>query len=57
MVLFPGWQRWKGVAMSAKVNVSNVEVLNNPAPFHANFQFQITFECFEPLPNGSFSSL
>lgn len=33
----------------AKVNICNVEVLDNPASFFAPFKFQITFECHEPL--------
>ncbi|CAL8100062.1 unnamed protein product [Calicophoron daubneyi] len=33
----------------AKVNICNVEVLDNPASFFHPFKFQITFECHEPL--------
>ncbi|THD20896.1 Nucleosome assembly factor involved in chromatin assembly and disassembly [Fasciola hepatica] len=33
----------------AKVNICNVEVLDNPASFFDPFKFQITFECHEPL--------
>ncbi|KAM3175234.1 hypothetical protein ACTXT7_008913 [Hymenolepis weldensis] len=33
----------------AKVNISDVEVLDNPATFYDKFKFKITFECFEPL--------
>ncbi|KAK4476045.1 hypothetical protein MN116_001274 [Schistosoma mekongi] len=33
----------------AKVNICNVEVLNNPASFFDPFKFRITFECHEPL--------
>ncbi|VDO03192.1 unnamed protein product [Rodentolepis nana] len=33
----------------AKVNISDVEVLDNPATFFDKFKFKITFECFEPL--------
>ncbi|KAH9280236.1 Histone chaperone ASF1B [Echinococcus granulosus] len=33
----------------AKVNVCDVEVLDNPATFFDNFKFRITFECHEPL--------
>lgn len=33
----------------AYVNVTNVEVLNNPAVFTNPFQFEICFECVAPL--------
>ncbi|CAH8672155.1 unnamed protein product [Schistosoma rodhaini] len=33
----------------AKVNICNVEVLDNPASFFDPFKFRITFECHEPL--------
>ena len=36
--------------MSAPVvNVTNIAVLNNPANFTDEFQFEITFECLKPL--------
>ncbi|XP_014664646.1 PREDICTED: histone chaperone ASF1A-like [Priapulus caudatus] len=34
----------------AKVQVTNVVVLDNPSPFLNPFQFEITFECIENLP-------
>ncbi|MBN3288362.1 ASF1 protein, partial [Polyodon spathula] len=34
----------------AKVQVNNVTVLDNPSPFLNPFQFEITFECIEDLP-------
>ncbi|KAK6484802.1 histone chaperone ASF1-like isoform X1 [Huso huso] len=34
----------------AKVQVNNVAVLDNPSPFLNPFQFEITFECIEDLP-------
>uniref|UniRef100_A0A3B4A0D2 Anti-silencing function 1B histone chaperone n=1 Tax=Periophthalmus magnuspinnatus TaxID=409849 RepID=A0A3B4A0D2_9GOBI len=34
----------------AKVQVLNVAVLDNPSPFGNPFQFEITFECMEDLP-------
>ena len=34
----------------AKVHVCNVSVLKNPAAFLAPFQFEVTFDCIEPLP-------
>ncbi|XP_025077641.1 histone chaperone asf1b-B-like [Pomacea canaliculata] len=34
----------------ALVNICNVTVLNNPSPFLRPFQFEITFECAEDLP-------
>jgi len=35
----------------ALVNISNIQVLDNPALFTAQFQFEITFECIAPLKN------
>ncbi|KAK7099763.1 histone chaperone asf1b-like [Littorina saxatilis] len=34
----------------ALVNIVNVTVLDNPSPFLRPFQFEITFECAEDLP-------
>lgn len=34
------------------VSLLGVKVLNNPAPFNAAYQFEITFECLEPLQKG-----
>jgi len=34
----------------AKVHVCNVVVLDNPSDFNNPFQFEITFECIEDLP-------
>lgn len=31
------------------VSLLNIAVLNNPAPFTAPYEFEITFECLEPL--------
>lgn len=39
----------------AKVQVLNVAVLDNPSPFGNPFQFEITFECMEDLPEGGLS--
>lgn len=33
----------------------NVAVLDNPSPFGNPFQFEITFECMEDLPEGWYS--
>jgi len=33
----------------AAVSLLNVAVRSNPAPFQANYEFEITFECLEPL--------
>ncbi|BFZ64300.1 Histone chaperone asf1 [Saitoella coloradoensis] len=33
------------------VNILNIQVLNNPAKFSAPYEFEITFECLEPLKN------
>lgn len=34
------------------VSLLNVSVLNNPAPFDARYEFEITFECVEQLKSG-----
>ena len=34
----------------AKVHVTNVLVQNNPSGFKDDFEFEITFECTEELP-------
>jgi len=36
------------------VSLLGVKVLNNPAPFVAPYEFEITFECLEQLREGSF---
>ena len=36
----------------AKVQISNVNVLANPAAFTDPFQFEVTIECIDDLPNG-----
>jgi histone chaperone ASF1 len=36
----------------AYVNLLNVTVMNNPAPFTSPFQFEITFECLKELKEG-----
>ena len=36
----------------AKVEVTNMTVLDNPTAFKNPFQFEITFECIENLPDG-----
>lgn len=36
----------------AKVQVTNVTVLDNPTAFQNPFQFEITFECVEELTTG-----
>lgn len=41
----------------AKVQVLNVAVLDNPSPFRNPFQFEITFECMEDLPEGMYQRL
>ncbi|KAL7521492.1 hypothetical protein ACHAWX_006162 [Stephanocyclus meneghinianus] len=33
----------------ALVNVVNMQILDNPAPFLSPFSFEITFECLQPL--------
>jgi len=34
------------------VSLLNVDVKNNPAAFDAPYEFEITFECLEPLQKG-----
>jgi len=34
------------------VNITNVQIPNNPALFNTEFQFEITFECLAPLKEG-----
>jgi hypothetical protein len=34
------------------VSLLGVKNLNNPAPFTASYQFEITFECLEQLQKG-----
>lgn len=41
--------------MSA-VNITNVAVLDNPAPFLTPFQFEISYECLTPLKDGTSST-
>ena len=36
----------------AKVQLTNVTVLDNPTAFNNPFQFEITFECLEDLADG-----
>lgn len=35
------------------VSLLNVSILNNPAPFTDPYKFEITFECLEPLKDGT----
>lgn len=37
------------------VSLLGVKILNNPAPFLAPYQFEITFECLEQLQKGWFA--
>ena len=41
----------------AKVQITNVTVLDNPTAFLNPFQFEITFECLENLEKGRFTSV
>lgn len=50
---FPGLGASEDTVM-AKVQVLNVAVLDNPSPFGNPFQFEITFECMEDLPEGGY---
>jgi len=40
-------------ATMSVVSLLGVKVLNNPAPFVAPYEFEITFECLEQLREGS----
>ena len=37
----------------AKVHIVDVQILNNPGPFFSPFQFEITFECIDEIPEGN----
>lgn len=53
LIVSPGRGAVEDNAM-AKVQVLNVAVLDNPSPFGNPFQFEITFECMEDLPEGGY---
>ena len=36
----------------ALVNIINVMVMDNPTAFTNPFQFEVTFECLQELPDG-----
>jgi histone chaperone ASF1 len=36
------------------VSLLGVNVINNPAKFTDKYEFEITFECLEPLQKGMF---
>jgi histone chaperone ASF1 len=36
----------------ALVNILNINILDNPTAFTNPFQFEITFECLQDLPEG-----
>lgn len=40
------------LAIMSVVSLLNVDVKNNPAPINADYEFEITFECLEPLQKG-----
>ena len=37
----------------AKVQVSNILLLDNPTVFSKSFKFEVTFDCAENLPDGT----
>jgi len=41
----------------ALVNIINMAVLDNPTAFTNPFQFEVTFECLQELPDGKFGGL
>jgi Histone chaperone involved in gene silencing len=38
----------------AKVQLTNVTVLDNSSPFSQQFRFELVFECIEELKEGKF---
>ncbi len=54
LILF--WREFTGKEM-AKVQVTNVTVLDNPTAYLNPFQFEITFECLEDLSTGKWSPI
>ena len=46
----------KALRDMAKVQLTNVTVLDNPTSFCNPFQFEITFECLEDLSDGERSA-
>jgi histone chaperone ASF1 len=38
----------------AAVNIMDVRVLDNPAPFDSQMQFEVTFECLAELSDGMY---
>jgi histone chaperone ASF1 len=40
----------------SSVNITNVQVLDNPAKWPAPLQFEITFECLTPLQEGALAT-
>ena len=34
------------------IQITNVEVMNNPSPFNSPFEFEITFDCSDVLSEG-----
>lgn len=36
----------------AKVQVTNISILDNPTEFSKPFKFEVTFDCPENLPHG-----
>jgi len=48
----PTFQSKTALKMSV-VSLLGVEVKNNPAPFDAPYEFEITFECLEQLQKGN----
>ena len=37
----------------SNINITNIKIMNNPAPFQSPLSFQITFECLKDLPEGT----
>ena len=36
----------------SSINITNINVLNNPALFQSPFAFEVTFECIVPIKEG-----
>jgi hypothetical protein len=40
------------ISEMSNINVTNIQIMNNPAPFTDPLTFQVTFECLKDLPEG-----
>lgn len=35
------------------INITQIEMLNNPTPFEAPISLRVTFECLKEIPEGT----